>query len=111
MFENLGRVRLLYIVLGVLLLVGLLPLALAGTLLSARSAQELRSVEGRYQAQLVQDKARQIELYSQRYRDVVTGLVRAFEIAGGIKALKDVGYDERLQKLLKEDPNLIALAI
>lgn len=111
MLENFGRFRLLYIVLGVLLLVGLLPLALAGTLLSGRSAQELRSVEGRYQVQLVQDKARQIELYGQRYRDVVSGLARAFEIAGGIKALKDKGYDTRLQKTLQEDPNLIALAI
>ena len=71
--EKLGRIRLLYIVLGVLLLVGLLPLAFAGVLLSGRSAAELRSIEGRYQAQLVQDKARQIELYGQRYRDVVTG--------------------------------------
>jgi HD-GYP domain-containing protein (c-di-GMP phosphodiesterase class II) len=111
MFEKIGRIRLLYIVLGVLLLVGLLPLALVGTLLSSRSADELRSVEGRYQAQLVQDKARQIELYGQRYRDVVTGLVRAFEIAGGIRALNDAGYDSRLQKTLEEDPNLIALAI
>jgi HD-GYP domain-containing protein (c-di-GMP phosphodiesterase class II) len=106
-----GRVRLLYIVLGVLLLVGLLPLAFAGTLLSGRSAAELRSVEGRYQAQLVQDKARQIELYGQRYRDVVTGLARAFEIAGGIQSLNDSGYDSRLQKTLEEDPNLIGLAI
>jgi len=111
MFENVGRIRLLYIVLGVLLLVGLLPLALAGTLLSGRSAQELRSVEGRYQAQLVQDKARQIDLYGQRYRDVVSGLARAFEIAGGINSLNDRGYDARLQKTLQEDPNLIALAI
>src|SRR6266536_2027129 len=111
MFENVGRIRLLYIVLGVLLLVGLLPLALAGTLLSGRSAQELRSVEGRYQAQLVQDKARQIDLYGQRYRDVVSGLARAFEIAGGIKSLNDSGYDARLRKILLEDPNLIALAI
>jgi HD-GYP domain-containing protein (c-di-GMP phosphodiesterase class II) len=109
--KNTGRVRLLYIVLGVLLLVGLLPLAFAGTLLSARTAEELRSVEGRYQAQLVQDKARQIELYGQRYRDVVTGLARAFEIAGGIQALNDAGYDSRLQKTLEEDPNLIGLAI
>jgi HD-GYP domain-containing protein (c-di-GMP phosphodiesterase class II) len=109
--ENVRRIRLLYIVLAVLLLVGLLPLALAGTLLSARSADELRSVEGRYQAQLVQDKARQIELYGQRYRDVVTGLARAFEIAGGIKALNDPGYEQRLQKSLQEDPNLIALVI
>ncbi|HAF16420.1 MAG TPA: hypothetical protein DCK93_04845 [Blastocatellia bacterium] len=111
MLEKIGRIRLLYIVLGVLLLVGLLPLAFAGTLLSGRSAEELRSVEGRYQAQLVQDKARQIELYGQRYRDVVTGLARAFEIAGGIKALNDAGYDSRLQKTLEEDPNLIGLAI
>jgi len=88
--EKFGRIRLLYIVLAVLLVVGLLPLAFAGILLSGRSADELRSVEGRYQAQLVQDKARQIELYGQRYRDVVTGLVRAFEISGGIDALKHI---------------------
>ncbi len=106
-----GRIRLLYIVLGVLLLVGLMPLAFAGSLLSSRSAEELRSIEGRYQAQLVQDKARQIELYGQRYRDVVTGLVSAFELAGGIKELNDAGYDSRLQRKLEEDPNLIGLAI
>jgi len=111
MLANIRRIRLLDIVLGVLLLVGLLPLAFAGTVLSGRSAAELRSVEGRYQAQLVQDKARQIELYGQRYREVVSGLSRAFEIAGGIKALNDQGYDVRLQKTLQEDPNLIALAI
>jgi HD-GYP domain-containing protein (c-di-GMP phosphodiesterase class II) len=111
MLENFGRIRLLYIVLGVLLLVGLLPLVFAGSLLSSRTAQELRSVEGRYQAQLVQDKARQIELYGQRYRDVVAGLARAFEIAGSIDALNDSGYDARLQKTLQEDPNLIGLAI
>lgn len=111
MLENFGRIRLLYIVLGVLLLVGLLPLVFAGSLLSSRTAQELRSVEGRYQAQLVQDKARQIELYGQRYRDVVAGLARAFEIAGSVEALNDIGYDARLQKTLQEDPNLIGLAI
>ncbi|HEY3025871.1 MAG TPA: HD domain-containing phosphohydrolase [Pyrinomonadaceae bacterium] len=111
MFERFNRVRLLYIVLGVLLLVGLLPLGLAGALWSSRSAEELRSIEGRYQAQLVQDKARQIELYGQRYRDVVTGLAQAFEIAGGIHSLAEPGYDARLQKALQNDPNLIALAI
>src|ERR1051325_635426 len=111
MLEKLGRIRLLYIVLGVLLLVGLAPLAFTGFLLSSRSADELRSIEGRYQAQLVQDKARQIELYGQRYRDVVTGLARAFEISGGIRELDDGGYDHRLQKTLQEDPNLIALAL
>jgi HD-GYP domain-containing protein (c-di-GMP phosphodiesterase class II) len=109
--ESLGRIRLLYVVLAVLLLVGLLPLGLAGTLLSRRSAEELRSIEGRYQAQLVRDKARQIELYGQRYRDVVVGLARAFEIAGGDRFPADSGYDVRLQRSLQDDPNLIALAI
>jgi HD-GYP domain-containing protein (c-di-GMP phosphodiesterase class II) len=109
--ETLKRVRLLYVVLAVLLLVGLLPLALAGTLLSSRSADQLRATEGRYQAQLVRDKARQIELYGQRYRDVVSGVARAFEIAGGIRLLTDAGYDARLQRSLQDDPNLIALAI
>ena len=111
MFERFSKIRLLYVVLAVLLLVGLLPLALTGTLLSRRSADELRAIEGRYQAQLVQDKARQIELYGQRYRDVVSGVARAFEIAGGIRSRDDSGYDERLQKTLQDDPNLIALAI
>ena len=111
MLERLRRIRLLYVVLAVLLLVGLLPLALAGVMLSRRSADELRAVEGRYQTQLVQDKARQIELYGQRYRDVVSGLARAFEIAGGIHSLTDAKSDTRLQKTLQDDPNLIALAI
>jgi HD-GYP domain-containing protein (c-di-GMP phosphodiesterase class II) len=110
-FERLRRIRLLYVVLAVLLLVGLLPLAVAGTMVSRRSAEELRAIEGRYQAQLVQGKARQIELYGQRYRDVVTGLARAFEIAGGIHSLTDARSDVRLQRTLQEDPNLIALAI
>ncbi len=111
MSEKSGRIRLIYIVLAVLLGVGLLPLIFAGSLLSRRSADELRSVEGRYQAQLVQDKARQIGLYFQRYRDLVSGLARAFEIAGGIHSLNAQGYEQRLQKTLEEDPNLIALAI
>src|SRR3989475_12855647 len=109
MLKHFHRTRLLYIVLAVLLLVGLLPLGLSGTLLSRRSAEELRAIEGRYQAQLVHDKARQIELYGQRYREVVIGLARAFEIAGGNRLPADSGYDARLQKSLQDDPNLIAL--
>ena len=111
MLKRLHQIRLVHIVLAVLLLVGLLPLGLAGTLLARRSADELRGIEGRYQAQVVQDKARQIELYGQRYRDVVSGVARAFEISGGIRPLDAPGYDARLQKILQDDPNLIALAI
>ncbi len=111
MYERFKRVRLLYIVLATLLVVGLLPLGLAGWLLSVRSADELRSIEGRYQAQLVQDKARQIELYGQRYRDVVSGLARAFELTGGVDAMSGAGADVRLGNVLHNDPNLIALSI
>jgi HD-GYP domain-containing protein (c-di-GMP phosphodiesterase class II) len=111
MFDRTGRRRLLYIVLGMLLVVGVIPLSLAGWLLSDRSAVELGSVERRYQAQLVQDKARQIELYGQRYRDVVTGLAQAFELAGGVRVLNAEGSDARLRKTLENDPNLIALSI
>ncbi|MCA1591706.1 MAG: HD domain-containing protein [Acidobacteria bacterium] len=111
MFERFGRVRLLYIVLGTLLVVGLVPLGMAGWMLSGRSGDELRSVEGRYQAQLVQDKARQLELYGQRYRDMVTGLARAFELTGGVGVLGQQGSESRLQKGIEEDQNLIALAI
>jgi len=111
MLEKLRRIRLLYIVLGTLLFVGLFPLGMAGWMLSGRSATELRQIEGRYQAQLVQDKARQIELYGQRYRDVVTGLARAFELTGGVGVLGQTGSDERLQKMVEGDRNLDALAI
>jgi HD-GYP domain-containing protein (c-di-GMP phosphodiesterase class II) len=111
MLEKLPRVRLLYIVLATLLVVGLCPLGMAGWMLSGRSATELRQIEGRYQAQLVQEKARQIELYGQRYRDVVTGLARAFELTGGVGVLGLTGSDERLQKMVEGDRNLDALAI
>jgi HD-GYP domain-containing protein (c-di-GMP phosphodiesterase class II) len=111
MLERLRRIRLLYIVLATLLVVGLVPLALAGWMLSNRSASELRAVEGRYQAQLAEDKARQIELYGQRYRDVVTGLARAFELAGGVKVLNAGESDVRLQRAVVDDPNIIALSI
>src|ERR1044071_2325869 len=111
MFDRIGRIRLLYIVMGMLLVVGVVPLSLAGWLLSDRTAAELGSVERRYQAQLVQDKARQIELYGQRYRDMVTGLAQAFELSGGVRVLNEVGSDARLRKVLHSDPNLIALFI
>jgi HD-GYP domain-containing protein (c-di-GMP phosphodiesterase class II) len=111
MREIFKRLRLIHIVLGTLLIVGLVPLAIAGWLLSTRSEEELRLLEGRYQAQLVQDKARHIQLYAQRYRDVVIGLARAFELAGGVTVVNASESDARLRKTLQDDPNLIALSI
>jgi len=97
-FEVLKRIRLLYVVLAVLLLVGLLPLALRERCCLGAAPKNCGPSKDGYQAQLVRDKARQIELYGQRYRDVVSGVARAFEIAGGIRLLTDAGYDARLQR-------------
>lgn len=109
--ENFRRLRLMYIVLATLLVVGLLPLALAGWLLSNRSANELRSIEGRYQAQFVQSKARQLEAYVQRYTDVVTNLAQAFELTGGVAAISAANSQSRLERAVADDANLIALTI
>ena len=105
------QIRLLYLVLGALFIVGVVPVMLAGWMFSGDSAEKLRATEGRYQAQLVQDKARQIELYAQRYREVVQGLARAFALAGGLDALKNPASDAGLRKTLQGDPNLISLSI
>ena len=105
------KISIVYLVLATLLVVGLFPVLLTGWLLSSRSEQELRAVEGRYQAQLVQDKARQMEMFGQRYRDVVAELARAFELAGGVEVLNREGTEEHLRRTLKEDPNLLALSI
>jgi HD-GYP domain-containing protein (c-di-GMP phosphodiesterase class II) len=111
MEKNKKQFRLLYLVLGGLFVVGVVPVMLAGWLFSGDSAEKLRATEGRYQAQLVQDKARQIELYAQRYREVVQGLARAFDLAGGLEALKNPAADAGLRKTLQNDPNLISLSI
>ena len=61
------KVSLIYFVVATLLLVGLVPLVLTGWLLSDKSGRELRSAENRYQIQLVQEKARQIEMFGRRF--------------------------------------------
>ncbi|MCV4677422.1 hypothetical protein OFC08_31560, partial [Escherichia coli] len=75
------KIKLLYLVILTLLLVGLVPLLLTGWLLSGRSARELRSVENRYQIQLVQEKARQIEMFAQRYGDLVLSVANSIQLA------------------------------
>ncbi len=111
MSESFRRLRLIYIVLATLLVVGLLPLALAGWLLSNRSADELRSIEGRYQVQFVQSKAGQIETYVQRYSDVVINLAQALELTGGVANINAASSQSRLEKAVAADANLLALTI
>ncbi len=105
------KVKLVYPVLAVLLAVGLVPLAVTGWLLSNRSGQELRLVEERYQTQLVQDKARQIEMFAQRYADLVRNYAEAMELAQDTAALTSTQNEQKLQAILQENRALLAISI
>ncbi len=105
------KISLIYFVVLTLLAVGLLPLLLTSWTLSERSAKELRAVEGRYQTQLVQDKARQIELFGQRYADLVGSFAKALELANDFSLLSSQQTEEKLGATLKENPYLLALYI
>jgi HD-GYP domain-containing protein (c-di-GMP phosphodiesterase class II) len=105
------KISLIYFVVLTLLAVGLLPLLLTSWTLSDRSAKELRAVEGRYQTQLVQDKARQIELFGQRYADLVGSYAKALELSNDFSVLSSQQTEEKLGATLKENPYLLALYI
>ncbi|MCS6874508.1 MAG: HD domain-containing protein [Acidobacteriota bacterium] len=104
------KISLSYLVLAILFLVGLLPLLLTGWFLSERSARELRASESRYQIQLVQDKARQIEMLGQKNFDLIVGIARAFEFSDE-PDLSSKTLQERLKQLLSENPFLLAISI
>ena len=87
MSQKNNKISLIYFVVLTLLLVGLVPLVLTGWFLSERSAKELRSVENRYQTQLVQEKARQIEIFGQRYGNLVGGFADALELSNDLNIL------------------------
>ena len=80
--RNAKKLSLIYFVIATLLVVGMVPLVLTGWLLSNKSSQELRSAENRYQIQLVQEKARQIEAFGKRNADLVTGIAGGIELSG-----------------------------
>ena len=105
------KISLIYFFVLTLLAVGLLPLLLTSWILSGRSAKELRAVEGRYQTQLVQDKARQIELFGQRYADLVGSYAKALELSNDFSVLSSQQTEEKLGATLKENPYLLALYI
>ena len=105
------RVRLVYFVIAALLLVGLVPLVLTGWLLSGKSAGELRAVENRYQIQLVQEKARQIEMFMQRNTDLVKGLSSAFALSGDSRLFTSSVTDQQLSQTLRENPDVLAIYV
>lgn len=103
------KISLIFFVIATLLLVGLVPLVLTGWFLSERSARELRAVENRYQTQLVQEKARQLEMFGQHYGDLVGSFVKALELSNDFAILTSPQTEQLLGTTLKENPNLVAL--
>lgn len=105
------KIGLIYFVIATLLLVGLVPLLLTGYFLSQRSGKELRAVENRYQTQLVQEKANQIEMFGQRYADLIGSYAKALELSKDFSLLSSSETEQKLSTTLKENPYLIALFI
>ncbi|MBK9165499.1 MAG: HD domain-containing protein [Acidobacteria bacterium] len=106
-----SKPKLIYIVIPTLLVVGLLPLILTGWFLSERSGTELRAVENRYQIQLVQEKARSLEMFLQRQLDLVGGLSSGFALAGTPEIYNQVRTDMQLEEKLRENPDVLALFV
>lgn len=105
------KIKLVYFIIVALLLVGLVPLVLTGWFLSEKSGRELRAVENRYQTQLVQEKARQIEMFGQRYGDLVGSYAKALELSNDLSVLSAPQTEEKLGITLKENPNVLALYV
>ncbi|HKX83191.1 MAG TPA: hypothetical protein VJL58_03135, partial [Pyrinomonadaceae bacterium] len=105
------KISLVYFAIVTLLLVGLVPLVLTGWFLSQRSATELRAVENRYQIQLVQEKSRQIEMFGQRYGDLVKSVKKALELTNTTEVLAAPQTEEKLGATLRENPSLLALYV
>ncbi|MGD9589602.1 MAG: HD domain-containing phosphohydrolase [Pyrinomonadaceae bacterium] len=103
------KISLVYFVIVTLLLIGLVPLLLTGWFLSERSGSELRSVENRYQIQLVQDKARQIEMFGQKYGDLVASLSTALELTNDADLLSAPQTEQKLSESLQRDQNVLAI--
>ena len=105
------RISLIFFVIVTLLLVGLVPLVLTGWLLSDKSGRELRSAENRYQIQLVQEKARQIEIFGRRFSSVVSSLSTALEIAHDPAVISSAQTEKKLGSILSENPDLLAIYV
>lgn len=105
------KISLVFFVVITLLLVGLVPSVLTGWFLSDKTGRELRAVENRYQTQLVQEKARQIEMFGQRYGDLVASYAKALELSNDFSVLNAPQTEEKFGAALKENPNLLAMYV
>src|SRR5207247_8157407 len=101
------KISLIYFVILTLLLVGLVPLVLTGWFLSDKSGRELRAAENRYQIQLVQEKARQIEMFGKRFTNLVSSVSAALELSNDPALLSSAQTEKKLSLLLRENPDLL----
>jgi|KBSSwiStaDraftv2_1062776.scaffolds.fasta_scaffold43728_3 HD-GYP domain-containing protein (c-di-GMP phosphodiesterase class II) len=105
------KISLIYFIIVTLLLVGLVPLVLTGWMLSNKSGRELTSAENRYQTQLVQEKARQMEMFGKRYGDLVSSISISLELSDHLAILSAPETEQKLGGILKQNPDLLALNI
>lgn len=105
------KISLIYFVVITLLLVGLVPLVLTGWLLSDKSGRELRAAENRYQIQLVQEKARRLEMFGRRFSDVVSSISSALELSEDPAIVSSARTEQKLASTLRENPELLALSV
>lgn len=105
------KISLIYFIIITLLLVGLVPLVLTGWTLSNKSGRALTSAENRYQTQLVQEKARQMEMFGKRYSDLVSSISIALELSDHLSILSSPDTEKRLGDILKQNPDLLALNV
>ena len=111
MKKKFPNISLRAILLVTLLAVSVVPLLITGWMLSDRSSKELRAAEGRYQTQLVEDKAQQIEMFGKNYSDLVRGYAKSFEFAGSKAARLSDRTQSQLGQSLNDDPGLLALSV
>ncbi|NNE99882.1 MAG: cache domain-containing protein, partial [Pyrinomonadaceae bacterium] len=100
-----------YIVLATLLFVGVVPVLVTGWFLSDQSGRELRGAEGRFQTELVRDKANRIEMFGDRYVRLVHGYKEMLEFPNTSELLSSDQTQEKLTKSVKNDVNLLALFV
>ena len=105
------KISLVFFLIVTLLLVGLVPLVMTGWFLSDKTGRELRASESRYQIQLVQEKARLIEIFGRRFTSVVSGLATGMELAGDPSIISSAKTELKLGSILRENADLLAVYI
>lgn len=109
--EKEKKFSLRYIVLATLLMVGVIPPLVTGWFLSDRSGRELRAAEGRYQTELVSDKANRIEMFGRRYIRLVNGYSELLEFDNDSATLFSAKVQQKIASDVKADDSLLALFV